>query len=137
MTETIHYPATDTEPRPAERPLRQAVLRGVRLKCPACGTGPMMRGYLKTRDSCAVCGEELYHHRADDGPAYMTILVSGHILAPLILYIFVHYRPDPLVLAALLSVGFTVLALFLLPRFKGLFVALQWARRMHGFGDRP
>ncbi len=93
-----------------------------------------MRSYLKTRDSCAVCGEELHHHRADDGPAYATILVSGHILAPLILWVYATFRPDPLVMAIGLSGVFVALALFLLPRFKGMFVAVQWAKRMHGFG---
>ncbi len=32
------------------------------------------------------------------------------------------------------SVVFLALALFLLPRVKGMFVAIQWAKRMHGFG---
>jgi uncharacterized protein (DUF983 family) len=116
-----------------DRPLKPALKRGARLKCPNCGTGPLMRSYLKTRDHCAVCGEEFHHHRADDGPAYVTILVSGHILAPMILYVFTTFRPDPLVMAVMFSLGFTALALFLLPRFKGMFVAIQWAKRMHGF----
>ncbi len=122
--------------RGAERPLKPALLRGVRLKCPACGTGPLMKSYLKTRDDCAVCGQELHHHRADDGPAYMTILVTGHILAPLILLVYSNFRPDPLVMAVAFCVGFSALALYLLPRFKGMFVAIQWAKRMHGFAGR-
>ena len=32
------------------------------------------------------------------------------------------------------SVVFVALSLWLLPRLKGLFVGLQWAKRMHGFG---
>jgi uncharacterized protein (DUF983 family) len=28
-----------------------------------------------------------------------------------------------------------VLALFLLPRMKGLIIGVQWAKRMHGFGQ--
>ncbi|MBZ0129278.1 MAG: DUF983 domain-containing protein [Rhodobacteraceae bacterium] len=117
-----------------ERPMRPAMLRGWRLKCPSCGTGPLMRTYLKTRDTCTVCGEELHHHRADDGPAYMTILVTGHILAPLILVVYANLRPDPLIAAVVFCIGFSALALYMLPRFKGMFVAIQWAKRMHGFG---
>lgn len=94
----------------------------------------MLRGYLKVRDSCPVCHEDLSHQRADDGPAYMTIIVVGHLMAPTILYAFVKFRPDPLVLASVFSVGCVALSLYLLPRFKGAFVALQWAKRMHGFG---
>jgi uncharacterized protein (DUF983 family) len=121
----------------AERAVKPALLHGWRMKCPSCGSGPMMRSYLKTRENCAVCGEDLHHHRADDGPAYLTILVCGHILAPLLLFVFTHYRPDPLVMAVMFCVGFTALALYLLPRFKGMFVAMQWAKRMHGFGPEP
>ena len=94
----------------------------------------MLRGYLKVRDACPVCGEALHHHRADDGPAYLTILIVGHVMAPLLLIAFVRYRPEPLVLAAIFSVGCVALSLYLLPRLKGLIVAIQWAKRMHGFG---
>ncbi len=119
---------------PEERPLKPALLRGWQRRCPNCGAGPMMRGYLTVRQSCPVCGEELHHHRADDGPAYLTILIVGHLLAPLLLYVFVRWRPDPIVLATLFSVGTVGLSLFLLPRLKGAVVAIQWAKRMHGFG---
>lgn len=47
-----------------------------------------MQDYLTVRDYCSVCSEELYHHRADDGPAWATILISGHLLAPLMLLVF-------------------------------------------------
>ena len=117
-----------------ERPLGEALRRGWRCRCPSCGSGPLLRGYLTVRDSCPVCSEPLHHHRADDGPAYLTILIVGHLMAPLILWAFVKYRPDPLVLATVFSVGTVALSLFLLPRMKGMVVAMQWARQMHGFG---
>ncbi len=79
-----------------ERPVRAAMLRGWRKRCPNCGAGPLLRGYLAVRDSCPVCSEQFQHHRADDGPAYLTILIVGHLMAPLILWAFVEFRPDPL-----------------------------------------
>ncbi len=118
----------------AERPLAPALLRGWRRCCPACGAGPILRGYLKVREACPACAEPLHHHRADDGPAYLTILIVGHLMAPLLLYVFIHYRPDPLMLTAVFSVGTVALSLYLLPRLKGALIALQWAKRMHGFG---
>lgn len=118
-----------------DRPLKSAMLRGWRRRCPNCGSGPMLRGYLKVRESCPVCSEAMHHHRADDGPAYLTILIVGHLMAPLILIVFTKWRPDPWTLAAVFSVGTVALSLFLLPRLKGALVALQWAKRMHGFGN--
>lgn len=91
-------------------------------------------GYLKVADKCPVCREELSHHRADDGPAYLTILIVGHLMGILMHVVFVNFRPEPLVMATGFTVGCVALSLYLLPRFKGFIVAMQWAKRMHGFG---
>jgi uncharacterized protein (DUF983 family) len=95
----------------------------------------MLKGYLKVRDTCEVCSEDLHHHRADDGPAYVTILVCGHLLAPIMMYVFETWRPDTLIFTVSFMIAFVALALYMLPRIKGVFVGLQWAKRMHGFGD--
>lgn len=115
------------------RATRPAILRGWRRRCPNCGSGPMMKGYLTVRDSCPVCGEDLHHHRADDGPAYLTILIVGHLMAPSILWVFITFRPDPMILASVFTVGCVGFSLYLLPRLKGMIVGLQWAKRLHGF----
>jgi len=120
--------------RPPERPTGPALRRGLRGLCPACGQARLLRGYLRVRDRCPACGEALHHHRADDGPAYLTILIVGHLMAPLFLAVFTAFRPAPLVMAAGFSVACVALSLALLPRLKGMTVAFQWARRMHGFG---
>ena len=122
-----------TSPGPA-RDARQSALRGFKRKCPSCGNGPLMRSYLKVRDTCAVCGEELFHHRADDGPAWATIMIAGHLVAPLMLIVFELWRPEAWVMAVGFSTIFTLIALYMLPRLKGAFVGFQWAKRMHGFG---
>ena len=89
----------------AERPLWPAMRNGWKRRCPSCGTGPLLRSYLKVRDSCPVCGEELHHQRADDGPAYLTILIVGHLLAPTIMFVYSTYRPEPTTMAAMFSVA--------------------------------
>merc|ERR1712137_200722 len=76
--QTVDMPHVDTD----ERSMKKSLLRGWRRKCPNCGAGPMLKSYLKVNDTCTVCGQELFHHRADDGPAYLTILLVGHLLAP-------------------------------------------------------
>jgi uncharacterized protein (DUF983 family) len=121
----------------APRALWPALHKGFRRRCPCCGSGPMMRSYLQVRDSCVVCGQVLCHHRADDGPAYLTILIVGHLMAPLLHVTFITFRPEPLVLFTIFAVGCIALALYLLPRLKGAMIAFQWARLMHGFGDEP
>ena len=117
-----------------ERPTKQAMARGFRRRCPNCGEGHMFVSYLKVADSCPVCREELHHHRADDGPAYLTILIVGHLLGFAMHFAWVKFRPEPLVMATVFTIGCTALSLYLLPRLKGLIVGIQWAKRMHGFG---
>lgn len=130
---------TQPGPDPADtvRDLGPAVWRGFRKKCPNCGSGPLLHSYLKLRDTCPVCQEDLSHARADDGPAYLTILVVGHLMAPLLLIVFETWRPAPLVLFTIFAIGTVALSLYLLPRLKGIVVAFQWARHMHGFGNEP
>ncbi|MDP5215653.1 DUF983 domain-containing protein [Ruegeria sp. 2205SS24-7] len=118
----------------SDRPTWPALARGFRRKCPRCGKGPLLFNYLKVNDACGECGQEFFHHRADDGPAYLTILLVGHLMAPTLHVAFVHWRPEPLTLFLIFAVGCLALSLYLLPRLKGAVVAYQWARRMHGFG---
>ena len=122
---------------PEERQVKQAMLRGALGRCPACGKGKLFSGYLTVNQTCANCGEELHHHRADDGPAYLTILFVSHLGAPLLLAIYMMYRPSAMSMLVGFSLGAIVLSLILLPRIKGAFIGFQWARRMHGFGDTP
>ncbi len=126
--------STTTAQANVERPTKPAMLRGLRRRCPNCGEGNLFVGYLKVVDTCAVCHEDLHHHRADDGPAYLTILLVAHILGFTMHFSFVYLRPEPMVLATVLTIGCVALSLYLLPRLKGMIVGIQWARRMHGFG---
>ncbi|SFD67213.1 DUF983 domain-containing protein [Roseivivax sediminis] len=126
---------TTTHAEP-EREVKPAVLRGLKERCPNCAEGKLFSGYLKVRDRCPECGEELHHHRADDGPAYVTILIVGHVMAFILHATFGYLRDDPLMLALLLCTIATVLSLLMLPRIKGMIVGYQWAKEMHGFG-RP
>lgn len=118
----------------APRPLRRALVRGWRGRCPRCGSAPLLKSYLKVRDSCTVCKLDYSHHRADDGPAYLTILLVGHLMAPLLHVVFVTWRPEPLILFTVFAIGCVGLSLYLLPRLKGAVVGFQWARAMGGFG---
>lgn len=124
-------------PQTEERALKPAILRGAMRRCPCCGKGQLFDGYLTVREQCDSCGEALHHQRADDGPAYLTILLVSHLGAPLLLAIYMLYRPSPMSMLIGFGLGAVVLSLALLPVIKGGFVGFQWARRMHGFGSDP
>jgi uncharacterized protein (DUF983 family) len=107
-------------------PLTPSIFRGFAERCPNCGKGRLFGRYLKVEPTCASCGHELSQYRADDGPAYLTILLMGHLVVGPVLFVpLVWQRPAwsvPILLAMLL-----VMTLALLPRVKGGWVGLMYA----------
>jgi uncharacterized protein (DUF983 family) len=100
--------------------------RGFRCRCPKCGKGHLFGKYLKVADHCEECGEEFHHHRADDFPAYLVIIVVGHIIVPAILAVESAYSP-PYWLQLLIWLPLTLVSsLALLQPTKGAIVGLQW-----------
>ena len=111
------------------------LLTGFRGHCPACGKGRMFRAYLKVVDNCPECGEELHHHRADDFPAYLVIVITGHILVPIVLAVETAFAPPMLLSIPLWLATAATMCTALLQPVKGAVVALQWHLGMHGFED--
>lgn len=116
-----------------DRSVGQAVWRGTLCKCPNCGQGRLYRSYLKVVDACETCGEELSHHRADDFPPYIAIMIVGHLLVGLMLHMEMTWHVNPAVYLYTLLPLAIILPLAILPSIKGAIVGLQWASRMHGF----
>jgi uncharacterized protein (DUF983 family) len=119
-----------------KRDVWTALKRGFRGRCPRCGQGKLFRAFLKVDDHCSVCQLDFTPHRADDLPAYLVIVIVGHIVVPTILWIETDYSPSvPLQLSIYLPLTL-ILSLALLQPVKGAVVAIQWALRMHGFDDQ-
>ena len=93
--------------------------RGLAERCPNCGQGKLYARYLKVEPVCGSCGHDLARYPADDGPAYFTILIVGHlVVAPLLLFPWI-WEGDPAVVLPLTLIPLLVLTLLLLPRIKG------------------
>ncbi|THD71676.1 MAG: DUF983 domain-containing protein [Bradyrhizobium sp.] len=119
-----------------KRDLWTAMKRGFRGRCPRCGEGKLFRAFLKVDGNCSVCGLDYTPHRADDLPAYLVIVIVGHMLVPAILWIETVYAP-PVALQLSIYLPFTLIAsLLLLQPVKGAVVGTQWALRMHGFDEQ-
>ncbi|MBI3444699.1 MAG: DUF983 domain-containing protein [Magnetospirillum sp.] len=119
-------------PTAQPRPIPRSLWRGFRQLCPACGIGASMEGYLGVRGACAHCGEKLGHIKADDGPAYFTVLVAGHVTVPLVLAAEQAWHPHMAVLMVAALSGLGLLIWRLLPRMKGAVLALMWALGLKG-----
>src|SRR2546429_8211825 len=110
------------ETGPAEkRDLWTALKRGLRCRCPRCGQGKLFRAFLKVADHCAACALDFSPHRADDLPAYLVIIIVGHIVVPLALMIETNYSP-PVALQLSIYLPITLIASLLLQPVKGAVV---------------
>jgi uncharacterized protein (DUF983 family) len=119
-----------------KRDVWTAMKRGFRGRCPRCGEGRLFRAFLKVDNNCSVCGLDFTPHRADDLPAYLVIIIVGHLLVPVILWVETTYAP-PVALQLSIYLPFTLIAsLSLLQPVKGAVVGMQWALRMHGFDEQ-
>ena len=120
-----------------DRSVKSAVLRGAAQLCPACGQGRLYRAFLKVNDTCPVCAEALHHQRADDAPAYFTMVIVAHIVVGGLLSVEQAFSPPSWLQLSIWLPLTVILSLILLPRIKGILIAVQWALRMHGFGGAP
>lgn len=134
--ETAADPEMETFPAPIvfePRPLMRSLWRGFRCRCPNCGEGRLFGRFLKPVANCEACGEDFTHHRADDFPPYVTMVVVGHVVVPFMLSVAL---ATELSIATQVSIWVVVVAILtfgLLQPVKGAIIALQWALRMHGF----
>lgn len=120
--------------RPA-RPLMNAMLRGFRGRCPKCGEGRLFSSFVKTVHACDHCGEEIHHHRADDLPAYLVVVIVGHIVLGAFMGVETLVSLSNWQHLAIWVPLTIIMAIALLQPVKGAVIGLQWAFYMHGFGE--
>lgn len=113
---------------PPVRNLGQALRRGLVGGCPACGKARLFGRFLKPA-ACPSCGQDWTQSRADDFPAYLVVLLTGHLLLPIVVEANIHLTLSaPVQMIAWPSLA-ALLALLLIQPMKGFVIALQWARQ--------
>lgn len=106
--------------------------RGLRGRCPACGEGALFARFLKPVQSCATCGEPLGHVRSDDAAPWLTILVVGHIVVPVMLSVERVSRWPDWVAMTVWPLAALALTVVVLPRAKGFLLSVIWSTRAPG-----
>ncbi|MDB5474568.1 MAG: hypothetical protein JWP49_79 [Phenylobacterium sp.] len=107
--------------------LAPSVFRGVKGRCPACGQGRLFWKYLKVNGRCEACDQDLARYPADDGPAYLTILLVGHLIVAPMLFFPIVWRSNPLYSLPIILSALAIVTLAVLPRVKGGWVGMMYA----------
>jgi uncharacterized protein (DUF983 family) len=102
------------------------MIRGFFQRCPNCGKGHLFRAYLKQVDNCSECGEAFGHIRADDGPAWLTVMFTGHVVVAVMMSVESLLTMPLWASIAAFSALSGAMVLGLLQRAKGIFIGLIW-----------
>jgi uncharacterized protein (DUF983 family) len=106
--------------------LMLALLRGAKGRCPRCGEAALFRQWLKPVERCPHCRCDWSVQQADDFPAYIGILIVGHLLAPVVIAMIGSFGLSAwLTLAIILPVAVVMLLTMLQP-VKGAVIGFLW-----------
>lgn len=117
-----------------KRDIWTSIKRGLLCRCPNCGEGRLFHAFLKPVANCAVCGEDYSHHRADDLPAYLSIVIVGHVVVGGYMLTDQAVTWSSWTHLAIWTPITLILAVATIQPIKGAVIGGQWAARMHGFG---
>jgi uncharacterized protein (DUF983 family) len=120
----------------ATRDWKKAVLAGIADHCPSCGQAHLFAHGLRTVPHCPACGQDWSAQRADDFPAYLVILVLGHVLVPIVVAVNIAWDVPLAPQMIGWSLLAAVIAVLMIRPAKGAVIGAQWALRMGGFAKQ-
>lgn len=118
-----------TTPQDAEYPRLSPLSTGIRCRCPRCGEGPLLKGYLTIREACPACGLDYGFADPADGPAFFVMSAIGVLgMAAFMAFEFTVHPP----IWVHFAVTFPLIAiacLLVLRPFKGWLVSEQYIHK--------
>jgi uncharacterized protein (DUF983 family) len=99
---------------------------GITCRCPRCGKGKLLQGFLDLRPRCDACGLDYAFADSGDGPAVFIILLAGLVVVGCALIVEFRYAPPFWVHAVLWWPLILATTLLPLRPMKGLMIALQY-----------
>ena len=98
-------------------------------RCPNCGKGRLLTGFLTVAPACDVCRYDLAKADSGDGPAVFVILIGGFLAAFGALFTEVALNPPVWVLLIVWLPATVVICLALLRPMKGVMLAAQFMNK--------
>ncbi len=112
-----------------EYPPLPPISTGLAGRCPRCGGGKLFTGFLTVAPACDACGLDYGFADAGDGPAFFVSMISGAVIAGLVLLIQVSADPPIWVYAVIFLPLTVLLCLGPLRPLKGVLIALQYRNK--------
>tara|TARA_R100001163_G_scaffold59704_1_gene48585 strand:+ start:522 stop:953 length:432 start_codon:yes stop_codon:yes gene_type:complete len=111
---------------------------GFKGRCPRCGEGRLFSGFLKVAQGCGFCGLRYDFENAGDGAVPFLILIIGAIGVGLGAWVLLAFDTAVWVPILVTVPVVILLTLILMPRAKGLLIALQYVNQASDSGtDSP
>lgn len=108
------------------RALGRAIARGFIGRCPACGRGAVIRGYISPVAACTACGEDLSRYQTADFAPYIVTFFVGLVFTPIAFVLSLDEALGDWALYVTIAAALAT-AILLLPRTKGAAIGLLWA----------
>ena len=105
---------------------------GFKSRCPRCGQGRLYSSYLKVGECCESCALNYGFENAGDGAVPFLILIIGAVGVSLGMWVLLVLETPVWVAIAVALPVIMLLTVVLLPKVKGLLIALQY---VHKAGD--
>ena len=102
---------------------------GIKCRCPRCGEGALLSGFLEVAPKCETCGLDFTFAQSGDGPAFFVIFAVAPIVVALAFLVEALFHPAPWMHLVIWIPTIVLLSLVLLRPFKGVLVALQYHRQ--------
>lgn len=116
-------------PEPTAFPRLSTLSTGLRCRCPRCGQGPLLKGYLTIRDKCPACGLDYGFADPADGPAFFAMSAIGVIGMVAFMAFEFTVRPAIWVHFAFTFPLIAAACLLVLRPFKGWLVSEQFVHK--------
>ncbi len=112
-----------------ETPTLSAWETGFRGLCPRCGTGKLYRSFLKVTERCDHCGLDLSQEDAGDGAVPFIILIAGTLGVGIGIWVMFAFETGVMTPMLVACPVVAAVVFLLLPRTKGLLIALQYLNK--------
>ena len=110
-------------------PPQNPVVTGFLCRCPRCGKGPLLKGYLTIAEKCTACDLDLTFADTADGPAFFVMSIVG-TLGMIGFMVFEFTVKPPFWVHLILTFPLIVAAcVWMLRPAKGVMVAMQYRHK--------